>query len=54
MLKPTPEQVDALAWAMWQLLDDMGEEGTCVCLAAKALARNRLTNHSGTLPRPKS
>ncbi len=34
----TPEQVEALASAMWQLLDDMGENGTCVCGYAKALA----------------
>jgi hypothetical protein len=36
---PTPEQVQALADAMWQLLDDMGTGGQCVCLAAKAQAR---------------
>lgn len=35
----TPEQVQALADAMWQLLDDMGTGGQCVCLAAKAEAR---------------
>jgi hypothetical protein len=39
MSTPTPEQVQALADAMWQLLDDMGASGTCVCLAAKAQAR---------------
>ena len=32
-------QVDMLVDAMWQLLDDMGKNGTCVCLAAKAKAR---------------
>ena len=32
------EAVAALADAMWQLLDDMGD-GTSVCLAAKAEAR---------------
>jgi hypothetical protein len=36
---PTPEQVQALADAMWQLLDDMGEQGLSVCLAAKEQAR---------------
>lgn len=36
---PTEEQVRELADAMWQLLDDMGEHGKCVCLAAKAQAR---------------
>jgi hypothetical protein len=36
---PTDEQTDALADAMWQLLDDMGMEGQCVCLLAKAKAR---------------
>lgn len=39
---PTPEQVQALADAMWQLLDDMGTDGQCVCLAAKAQARAAL------------
>ena len=33
------EQVQALADAMWQLLDDMGENGLCACLGAKAQAR---------------
>ena len=37
--KPSAAQVEALASAMWQLLDDMGENGTCVCGYAKALAR---------------
>lgn len=37
--EPTPEQVKALADAMWQLLDDMGVNGKSVCLAAKAQAR---------------
>lgn len=32
-------QVEALADAMWQLLDDMGKDGRSVCLAAKAQAR---------------
>lgn len=36
---PTPEQIEALADAMWQLLDDMGRSGRSVCLAAKAQAR---------------
>ena len=31
--------VEALADAMWQLLDDMGAGGTCVCEMAKARAR---------------
>lgn len=35
----TQEQVQALADAMWQLLDDMGRDGQSVCLAAKAEAR---------------
>jgi hypothetical protein len=35
----TAEQVQELADAMWQLLDDMGECGKSVCLAAKAQAR---------------
>lgn len=35
----TPHQVEALADAMWQLLDDMGERGQGVCEAAKAKAR---------------
>lgn len=33
-----PQTTD-LANAMWQLLDDMGEDGLCVCTAAKAQAR---------------
>lgn len=33
------DQVEALSDAMWQLLDDMGAEGTSVCLSAKASAR---------------
>ncbi len=32
-------EVQALADAMWQLLDDMGAEGTSVCAVAKASAR---------------
>ncbi len=32
-------EVQALADAMWQILDDMGETGRCVCLASKARAR---------------
>jgi hypothetical protein len=34
-----PEDVQRLADAMWQLLDDMGTHGLDVCLAAKAQAR---------------
>jgi hypothetical protein len=33
------EEIETLAAAMAQLLDDMGNEGTSVCLAAKAQAR---------------
>lgn len=33
------DQVEALSDAMWQLLDDMGAEGTTVCHSAKASAR---------------
>lgn len=36
---PTEVEVTALADAMWQLLDDMGEKGQTVCRAAKARAR---------------
>jgi hypothetical protein len=36
---PTEEQVQALAEAMDQILDDMGLAGSCVCMAAKAQAR---------------
>lgn len=36
--RPTPEQIQALADAMWQLLDDM-QDGTCVSPAARARAR---------------
>ena len=36
---PTVPQVQALADAMWQLLDDMDINGQCVCLFAKAQAR---------------
>lgn len=32
-------EIEALADAMWQLLDDMGERGQSVCVAAKAQAR---------------
>lgn len=35
----TKNEVDALAAAMGQLLDDMGIDGQSVCLAAKAQAR---------------
>ena len=38
-MKPTPEQVKALADAMWQLLDDMRTDGLCACKAAIAQAR---------------
>ena len=33
------KQITELADAMWQLLDDMGENGQSVCLQAKAEAR---------------
>lgn len=36
---PTEQEVNDLAEAMWQLLDDMGRNGKSVCLAAKAQAR---------------
>ena len=36
---PTEKEIDDLAEAMWQLLDDMGRDGRSVCLAAKAQAR---------------
>ena len=36
---PTEEEINDLAEAMWQLLDDMGRNGKSVCLAAKAQAR---------------
>ena len=32
-------EVEALAEAMWQLLDDLGRGGQSVCLATKAQAR---------------
>lgn len=35
----TQDEIKALADAMWQILDDMGPNGACVCLAAKAQAR---------------
>jgi DNA transposition AAA+ family ATPase len=35
----TELEVQSLADAMWQLLDDMGEKGQSACLAAKAEAR---------------
>lgn len=35
----TKEQVQELADAMWQILDDMGDHRQSVCLAAKAQAR---------------
>ena len=31
--------IKRLAYAMWQLLDDLGKDGESVCLAAKAEAR---------------
>ena len=37
-MSTTPEQIEALAEAMWQILDDMGK-GISVCRAAKAQAR---------------
>jgi len=36
---PTEKEIEVLADAMWQLLDDMGANGKSVCLAAKAQAR---------------
>ena len=33
------ENITAIVDAMWQLLDDMGRDGFCVCPAAKAQAR---------------
>jgi hypothetical protein len=36
---PTEKEITALIDAMDQLLDDMGEHGQSVCLAAKAQAR---------------
>ena len=33
------KQTKSLADAMWQVLDDMGKDGSCVCLATKAQAR---------------
>lgn len=36
---PTTDEVDALAEAMWQVLDDMAKDGTSCCLYAKAQAR---------------
>lgn len=38
-MMPTEAEVQALAEAMDQLLDDMGITGTSVCVAAKAQAR---------------
>lgn len=35
----TEEEVQELADAMWQLLDDMGKNGQSVCLLAKIDAR---------------
>jgi hypothetical protein len=35
----TESEVERLADAMWQLLDDMGRGGQSVCLGAKAQAR---------------
>jgi hypothetical protein len=32
----SPEEVDALATAVWQILDDMAKHGHCACGAAKA------------------
>ena len=36
---PTEQEVQSLADAMWQILDDMGKDGTSACLFAKAQAR---------------
>ncbi len=49
---PTVPQVQALADAMWQVLDDMGTDSRSVCLATKAQARVayepfRFTDDSG-------
>lgn len=38
-MRRTEAEVDALRDAMWQILDDMGRDGLCVCLEAKAMAR---------------
>jgi hypothetical protein len=38
-MMPTPEQIQALAQAVWQLLDDFGADGATCCQAAKAQAR---------------
>lgn len=38
-MRQTPEQVERLADAMWQLLDDMRKDGQCACLLAIAKAR---------------
>lgn len=35
----TKAEVDALADALWYMLDDMGSHGNCVSNAAKAQAR---------------
>lgn len=35
---PTEQEVNELADAMWQLLDDMGKNGLSVCLCAKVQA----------------
>lgn len=35
----TKAEIQALADAMWQLLDDMGRDGQSACKAAKAYAR---------------
>lgn len=35
----TPEQISALADAVWQALDDMGKSGQSCCLATKAQLR---------------
>lgn len=39
MERPTEQEVRALADAVWQVLDDFGERGQCVCEAAKAQLR---------------
>lgn len=36
---PTPREIEKLAEAMWQILDDMGKKSQSVCLLAKAEAR---------------
>jgi hypothetical protein len=38
-LRTEREQCASLIEAVWQVLDDMGEDGTCCCTAAKAELR---------------